>query len=144
MRDIPDEKAWHSEEWGLDEPYAFKSFYGKSLNEAEKLFEGNALNRLEELNAMPKEVLCYYIAALLNYMLSDRAKGDADCVNGFLSLLENRGRDFQQLDKWTVQSLKQILYKIRENPEWFGRDESIDIDWMDRADHSLVVLRAMG
>jgi hypothetical protein len=76
------------EDWGepcdLDAEWAMKVFLGKTQEEAERLFESNALNYGEDIQYMPSAAFNYYVPALIRYLLSERAEGDSDGASSFL------------------------------------------------------------
>ena len=85
---IPSRADWGElEENDLDGQAALRSFFGKSLEEAEALFQRNALFYQEELSAMPAGPFNFYAPALVRYVLSDRASGDADGASSFLEMV---------------------------------------------------------
>ena len=73
----------------LDERKACKHFLGKTVDEAVRLFEENALFYQEDLMFMGPVAFQYYVPAFVRYI--DSAVGDSDAVNCFVGLLEHRG-----------------------------------------------------
>ena len=71
----------------LDAKAAFDSFFGKSFSEAEALFQRNALFYQEELQSMPAGPFNFYAPSLVDYLTSERAKGDADGASSFLHMV---------------------------------------------------------
>jgi hypothetical protein len=77
-------------DWGeidkkdLDAAWAFKQFSGKSFEEAEALFQSNALYYQEDLQSMPAAAFNFYAPALAKYLTSERAAGDSDGASSFL------------------------------------------------------------
>ncbi len=77
-------------DWGrvdqddLDAAWAFKQFSGKSFEEAEALFQSNALYYQEDLQSMPAKAFNFYAPALAAYLTSERAAGDSDGASSFL------------------------------------------------------------
>jgi hypothetical protein len=80
-------------DWGeidnedLDAAWAFKQFSGKSLEEAEALFQSNALCYQEDLQSMPATAFNFYAPALVKYLTSERAAGDPDGASSFLHMV---------------------------------------------------------
>jgi hypothetical protein len=70
-----------------DAKWAFDTFLGKSLAEAEAMFERNALYYQEGLQSMPKVPFNFYAHAFVKYITSDRARGDSDGASSFLYLI---------------------------------------------------------
>ena len=74
----------------LDDRYAIRHFYGKTLAEAEELFaEDSPLTYTEDLMWMEPVGFRFYIRAAIRYGLSDRATGDSDLINGLQSTLSH-------------------------------------------------------
>jgi len=80
-------------DWGeidkedLDAVWAYKQFSGKSFEEAEALFQSNALYYQEDLQSMPATAFNFYAPALVKYLTSERAAGDSDGASSFLHTL---------------------------------------------------------
>lgn len=136
---IPTETDWRSEAWGLDEPYAFESFFGKSLAEAEMLFaeggEGfqNALSRQEDLSVMPFRCFQFYVWAYMNYLLSERSKCDADGASAFMHLVVMRQEDFRRMGSEAVSAALGVLDRIARSQEWYDADWDIYGNFNKRA-----------
>lgn len=102
-------KAPSRDDWGeidrndLDANWAFKQFFGKSFEEAEGMFQSNALYYQEDLQSMPAVVFNFYAPALANYIVSLRAKGDSDGASSFLHLLS-----------WMLQTRREIIFPKTE------------------------------
>ncbi|MEM1221334.1 MAG: hypothetical protein AAGH40_01115 [Verrucomicrobiota bacterium] len=91
---IPNEIDWRSEPWDLDIPYAYKHFFGKSIEEGEKLFEENSLYYQEDMMFMPLSCFNFYIHSYISYLLSERSRGDSDGASAFFGLFDARKKDF--------------------------------------------------
>ena len=74
----------------LDEQHACKTFLGKTLEQAAKLFQENALRYQEDLMWMGPIAFRYYVPAFIGYIQSQESKGDSDAINCFAGLLEFR------------------------------------------------------
>lgn len=86
-RAIPGKQEWGNPvEEDLDAHYAYHNFYGKSLSEAEQMFQQNALHFQEDLGAMPAIPFNFYVMAFITYIISDYAEGDADGASAFLRM----------------------------------------------------------
>jgi hypothetical protein len=84
---LPGKKEWGSPvENDLDAGYAYSNFFGKSLVEAEQMFQANALHFQEDLGAMPAIPFNFYVMAFITYITSDSAEGDADGASAFLRM----------------------------------------------------------
>ncbi|MEX0703852.1 MAG: hypothetical protein WD069_17265 [Planctomycetales bacterium] len=77
----------------LDERMACANFLGKDLEEAEALFRENSLFYQEDLLYMGPRAFRFYVQALLDYIRSDAAAGDADIVSCTAGILEFRLED---------------------------------------------------
>jgi hypothetical protein len=109
---IPSRTDWGDiDQNDLDAEWAFKQFFGKSFDEAEAMFQYNALYYQEDLSSMPAAAYNFYAPALVKYLTSDRAVGDADGASSFLNMvawmLKNR-RDI------IAPETKEILLKAAE------------------------------
>ncbi len=74
----------------LDERAACKHFLGKSLQEAEVMFSGNALYYQEDFIYMGPVAFRYYYSVFLAYLQSDKADGDSGTVSSIAHVLEFR------------------------------------------------------
>jgi len=116
---IPTEADWRSEPWCLDAKYAYQNFHGKSLGEAVKLFEDNALRYQEDVLFMPSRVFGYYIKAYMTYLTSDAAQGDSDGASCFIALIafkaEHQPADIAPL--WP--EIEPVLKRLADHQEWY-------------------------
>jgi hypothetical protein len=85
---IPDEKAWHSQDWNDDTVTAHQHFFKKSLTEAVSMFAEYSLLYQEDVMFMPFIPCCYYLQAYSNYILSERATGDSDGAICYITLIK--------------------------------------------------------
>jgi hypothetical protein len=80
-------------DWGeinhddLDAAWAYKTFLGKSFNEAVAMFQENALYYQEDLQSMPAAAFNFYAPALVKYITSPQAAGDSDGASSFLHMV---------------------------------------------------------
>jgi hypothetical protein len=86
----------------LDGRYVIKHFLGKTLAEAEELFaEGCAhsipLTYTDDLYFMEPVGFRFYIRAVINFCLSDRASGQCDFINGVAGAISS-WREFSPED----------------------------------------------
>jgi hypothetical protein len=119
-------------DWGeidkndLDAAWAFKQFSGKSFEEAEALFQSNALCYQEDLQSMPATAFNFYAPALVKYLLSERAAGDSDGTSSFLHtviwiLKTRRGIISPETEQLLVSASEQIT----SNQGFYDADTSI-------------------
>ena len=83
---IPSESDWRSEPWGIDTPYAYNHFQGKSREDAVEFFVENAIYYQEDIMFMPEACFRYYIHSYMDYLFSGRSAGDSDAANCFSAL----------------------------------------------------------
>lgn len=102
---IPSKDDWGEiDQNDLDAQWAFKQFFGKSLEEADRMSEENALNYQEDLESMPTTAFNFYAPPLANYLISERAAGDADGASSFLRMVI-----------WMFKERSEVIYdEIRE------------------------------
>lgn len=85
---IPSTADWGEiDKTDLDAAWAFKQFSGKSFEEAEAMFQDNALYYQEDLQSMPATAFNFYAPALVKYLTSERAAGDSDGASSFLHMV---------------------------------------------------------
>ena len=84
---VPTLADWQSEPWCLDARSAFDHLYGKTTDEAVRLFEENALYYQEDVMFMPSRVFGYYLGAYMKYLESSADDIDALC---FFGLIEHK------------------------------------------------------
>lgn len=85
---VPSEDDWRSEAWSLDTEWAYRKFRGKTMEEAVRLFEDDAMACQEDLMSMPGRVLPYYLRSCMTYLMSEAAKGDSNDASRFISLID--------------------------------------------------------
>ncbi len=124
---IPSRTDWGDiDENDLDAKSAFNTFLGKSFSEAEVLFQSNALYYQEELQSMPPVPFNFYAPALVNYIISERAKGDSDGASSFLHMISWILKSNSQiLDSRTKDLLLNTASKISNNQEYYEADVDI-------------------
>ena len=137
MMNMPSKSDWRSEPWGIDTPYAYKHFSGKTLDEAFNLFVEHALYYQEDIMFMP--VLCfhYYIHAYIDYLLSDKSRGDSDGASGFFGLVECREDDIRTSDGKLQNRICEALKHIGARQEWYDADLDIYGDFKVRSEKVL-------
>lgn len=119
---VPTEDDWRSEPWDLDVGWAYENFYGKTLEEAVRLFEENALHYQEDVLNMPSRVFGYYLRAYIVYLMSEAARSDSDGASCFVSLInlkaEHKPDDLIPLGP----EIEPVLKKLAEEQDHFGAD----------------------
>ena len=115
LRTVPTLADWQSEPWCLDARRAFEHLYGKTTDEAVRLFEENALYYQEDVMFMPSRVFGYYLRAYMKYLEASDSDFDALC---FFGLIEHK-LQYQPSDVQPVWS------EIRHLLDHLSTDESI-------------------
>lgn len=83
--EIPNRADWGDiDETDLDGKCSFEHFFDVSFDEAEAMFQRNALYYQEDLQSMPSAAFNFYAPALAKYIISERAAGDSDGASSFL------------------------------------------------------------
>ena len=129
---IPTEADWRSEQWGIDTPYAYKNFGGKSFEEAVDLFKDNALAYQEDVMFMPLACFPFYAKAYMAYLMSDASEGDSDGASCFFGLIEIRAEEII-LDGQFSSSVEDMLEHLAARQEWYDADKSIYGNFSERA-----------
>ena len=74
----------------LDGDHAVKMFHGKSVAQAELLFQENGSFYQEDLMCMGPVGYAFYFPAALSYLRSSYSAGDADFTSSMLAMMEFR------------------------------------------------------
>ena len=137
---IPSESDWRSEPWCIDTPYAYEHFLGKTLDEAFDLFVQYSIYYEEDIMFMP--VLCfrYYIHAYMNYLLSDKSKGDCDGASCFFGLIEVRKDDICTSEDKLRNRISEVLQHIGARQEWYDADLDIYGNFSMRSSKALSLI----
>jgi hypothetical protein len=124
---IPSRADWGAiDENDLDAKWAFDTFLGKSFAEAEAMFQSHALHYQEDLQSMPPVPFNFYAPALIRYVTSERARGDADGGSSFLHLVSGllkSNRPIMHPD--TEQALVSAAKQVAERQEFYEADVAI-------------------
>lgn len=87
---LPGAAEWGPETDDLDESYARRIFFGKSVQQTFPLFARNVIERASELRFMPQACFRYYLLAYRDYLLLDSTPQDkmaADAASCFFGLV---------------------------------------------------------
>ena len=141
MDGIPTEAEWRSEPWDLDIPHAYEHFAGKSLEEAQRLFEEDALSYQEDLMFMPLACFRYYLDAYSQYLLSDASQGDSDAASCFFGLVEVRHKDIMSCHVSARAHVHAVLDRLARSQAWFDASEDIYGSFLRRAARACKLLR---
>jgi hypothetical protein len=98
---------------------AYKHFGGKDLQAVYKLFAENSLDPAEDLVFMFVACFRYYFLTRVSYLLSTEIKGDYDGANRFCNLVNALIKDIRGPKGLLVDRLREVLVRLRGNPEWY-------------------------
>jgi hypothetical protein len=121
----PDEDDWLSEPWGPDTRWAYKTFGGKSRDEAVRLFEENFLHHREAIVHMPGRVFGYYLGAYIDFLTSDAARGDADVASCFIDDIDFLAQSHPDRIGALWPDIAPVLRMLAERQDDFGADWAI-------------------
>lgn len=122
---IPERKDWTNWEGDLDGQCAFDNFFGKSLAEAEKMFEHSAITYQEDLYYMSKSPFIFYLRAYINYLNGPSSEGDSDAASCFIGVIRSQiTHDHEWFDGiWT--DVKAVLDRIAVKQSWYDAPADI-------------------
>ena len=89
------------------------------MQAAYKLFAENSLDTAEDLVFMPVVCFRYYFLTGVSYLLSTEIKGDYDGANRFCNLVNERMKDIKGPNGILVDRVREVLVRLRDNPEWY-------------------------
>ena len=130
---IPSESDWRSEPWGIDTPYAYNHFQGKSREDAVEFFVENAIYYQEDIMFMPEACFRYYIHSYMDYLFSGRSAGDSDAANCFFGIVEIRKDDIARADFDLRQRILDMLKRLASQQAWYEADIEIYGDFIERS-----------
>ena len=84
-----------------------------------KLFAENSLDPAEDLVFMFVACFRYYFLTRVSYLLSTEIKGDYDGANRFCNLVNALIKDIRGPKGLLVDRLREVLVRLRGNPEWY-------------------------
>ena len=82
----------------------------------------------------------YYSHAVVSYLLSAESKGDYDGADRFCSIVILRMKDIKGAEKTLLDRLRQVLFRFRDNPEWF---DDLENDCQDLKIDSQIFLKEL-
>jgi len=137
---IPSEADWRSEPWGIDTPYAYEHFGGKTSAEAFELFKDNAIYYQEDVMFMPEACLPFYAGVYMKYLMSDDSKDDSDGASCFFGVAELRADEIRS-SRGLTRSFVRCLEHLAKHQAYYDAEESIYGSFSERADKTLRLLK---
>lgn len=109
---IPNEVDWGDYQSDLDSMSAYKRFFGKSNEQARRLFYSSLLEAVDELRFMPEIPFKYYVVAFKDFIKDgDFPKYKAsDAVSCFLNIVQEK----LEAEKWKIESKMSQLMPVVE------------------------------
>ena len=89
------------------------------MQAAYKLFAENSLDPAEDLAFMSVVCFRYYFLTGVSHLLSTEIKGDYDGANRFCNLVTARMKDIKGPKGILVDRVREVLVRLRDNPEWY-------------------------
>jgi hypothetical protein len=89
-RPAPTREAWGDLGVDPEVEYGYRTFGGKTAEEARPLFLENPMERAAELRFAPPGVFNYYIFCFVDHLLSPTSAGESDMASCFLRLVRDR------------------------------------------------------
>jgi hypothetical protein len=137
---IPTEDDWHSEQRTLDSSHAYAYFRGKDLREAFKLFVHDALCYQEDIMFMPVRCFRFYVHAYMDYLLSEKSKGDSDGANCFFGIVTVRHADIIASGEELRDRVRHVLGYLATRQQWYDADRAAYGDFAKQAEDALRLL----
>ena len=135
VQQIPSEQDWGDYKNDLDQEYAHRIFFGKSLEEVGPVFEHGVIERVDELRFMPLIPFRYYVRALSNYVMSKQilANEDSpDTASCFLNLVTEKLREAPDFILPVIEDLMAAVEYVAANQTLFDADVSIYGDFTEK------------
>jgi hypothetical protein len=80
----------------LDVKHAWKTFGGKTVEDAYRSFKEAAFPQVENFQWIAPEAFVYYFPVVLRYVRSEEAKGDSDTISSIAGILESQLHENRQ------------------------------------------------
>lgn len=122
---VPREPEWHSVDWNDDTASAHEHFFGKSLDEAERLFAESSLVHQEDLMWMPFIPCCYYLQAYSRYLVSEKSQGDSDGASCYITLIAWFGDHVSHFPEALRDLTRRTLLRIASSQGFYEADVDI-------------------
>ena len=138
---VPTEDDWKRHTDDLDGNWAYKNFFGKNLTEAYEMFVENALHYQEDIMFMPLPCFQYYVHAYIDYLLSEKSKGDSDGANCFFGIVEIRKTDICASGEELCLRVSELLHHIDKKQDWYNANPEIYGDFSAKANEALNLIK---
>ena len=115
----------------------YKDFYGKGLSEAFEMFVENALNYQEDIMFMPLPCFQYYVHAYIDYLLSEKSKGDSDGASCFFGVVEIREADIRASSDELRLRISDLLRHIGKKQDWYAALPEVYGDFAAKTNEAL-------
>lgn len=113
-----------------DENTAIKHYYNKTLEEIEALYQEYGLTYCQDLMWMGPTAFSFYLQAVIRYLQSDNASGDADVINCLAAVIEYRCQEKEF--SMAVNRVHTIIDYVINNYKKFEVDSSIYGDLLEK------------
>lgn len=135
LASVPSEEDWGEYEADLDQKYAHEMFAGKNLDEALSQFDEGVIDVVDKLRFMPVTPFRYYMLALRNYVMSERALVSdmaPDAASSFLNLVEEKIRNSPESIRPIMDAIVPAVEYVAANQTLFGADVDIYGSFADK------------
>ena len=135
MKSPPTEKDWNIAENGidLDISSAYRTFNGKTHEQAVAMFEEASEIYQEDVMWMPFECFRFYVRPYLEYLNSDGSAGDCAGSNCFFTLVEFRLNEILASDSELRNWIFDTVQFVGDNQKRFDAEPEIYGSFADRA-----------
>ena len=130
---IPTETDWTHHPDNLDAAWAKKNFLGKTREQAVEMFVENAMNFQEDIMFMPEPCFRFYAHAYIDYLMSDRSKGDSDGASCFFGIVEVRKDDILRGPAELKTRVEALLRRLGERQAWYDAEPKIYGQFKERS-----------
>ena len=122
---IPSQDDWAGYEDDLDARYAYRVFFGRSIEEVVPLFHENPIERCSELSFMPVKPFRYYILAFRDYLLSEQSREDSDAASCYLRLIVEKIDNEPATIGPVLPALRESVQQVAESQAFYDADPHI-------------------
>ena len=130
---VPSQDDWAGYEDDIDARYAYRNFFGRTVEEAVPLFGENPIERSSELSFMPAAPFRYYILAFRDYVLSEQSREDSDAASCYLRLIEEKIANDTAAIGPVLPALKESVQAVAAAQSFYDADLDIYGDFKEIA-----------